>query len=64
MIESILGDNIVHRIDIHFDFDSTKDIDTFIGRTAHINLLTLECYMKLINEAIPSLFDLTQLWAN
>ena len=40
MIESILGDQIVHRIDIHFNIDSTKDVDSFIGRAAHINLLT------------------------
>jgi hypothetical protein len=40
MIDSILGDQIVHRIDIHFDIETTKDMDSFIGRTAHINLLT------------------------
>lgn len=61
MIESILGHNIVHRIDIHFDFDQQKDIDTFIGRTAHINLLTQECFMKLISETIPNLFNLAEL---
>jgi hypothetical protein len=40
MVENILGDQIVHRIDIHFDIETTKDIDSFIGRAAHINLLT------------------------
>jgi hypothetical protein len=57
MVDSILGENIVHRIDIHFDIE-TKDIDSFIGRAAHINLLTQECIFKLINEAIPTLFDI------
>lgn len=59
MIDSILGDSIVHRIDIHFDISSTKDINSFIGRTAHINLLTQECIMKLITNAIPNFLDLT-----
>jgi len=40
MIDSILSDQIVHRIDVHFDIDSTEDVNSFIGRTAHINLLT------------------------
>jgi len=40
MVDNILGEKIVHRVDIHFDIDSTKDLDSFIGRTAHINLLT------------------------
>jgi hypothetical protein len=58
MIDSILGDKIVHRIDIHFNIDSTKDVDSFIGRAAHINLLTQDCILKLINEAVPDLFDI------
>lgn len=58
MIDSILGDSIVHRVDIHFDIDSTKDIDSFIGRAAHIHLLTQECIMKLLRSAVPNLFDL------
>lgn len=49
MIDSIIGDNIIHRIDINFDINSTKNIDSFIGRAAHINLLTQECILKLIN---------------
>lgn len=61
MVDSILGNQIVHRIDIHFDLETTKDIDSFIGRAAHINLLTQECILKLINEAIPNLFDFKQL---
>lgn len=60
MIENILGDQIVHRIDVHFDID-TKDMDSFIGRTAHINLLTHECLFKLITEAIPNLLDIRQI---
>lgn len=58
MIDSIIGDNIIHRIDINFDINSTKNIDSFIGRTAHINLLTQECILKLINESVPNLFDI------
>ena len=57
MTDSILGDQIVHRIDVHFDISSTEDMNSFIGRTAHINMLTHECLFKLINEAIPTLFD-------
>lgn len=49
MVNSILGDKIVHRIDIHFNIDSTKDVDSFIGRAAHINLLTQDCILKLAN---------------
>ena len=49
MVESIVGEKPVHRIDVHFDIDSTKDIDSFIGREAHIHLLTQECILKLIN---------------
>ena len=40
MTDSILGDQIVHRIDVHFDISSTEDMNSFIGRTAHINMLT------------------------
>ena len=58
MIDSILGDQVVHRIDVHFDISSTEDMNSFIGRTAHINLLTHECLFKLIHEAVPSLFDI------
>lgn len=61
MIEAILGDKIVHRVDVHFDIDSTKDIDSFIGRAAHIHLLTQECIFKLINEAVPNLLDIREL---
>lgn len=61
MVDSIVGDKIVHRVDVHFDIDSTKDIDSFIGRAAHIHLLTQECIFKLINEAVPSLFDIREL---
>ena len=49
MIENILGDQIVHRIDIHFDIETTKDLNSFIGRTAHINLLTQETILKLVS---------------
>jgi NADH:ubiquinone oxidoreductase subunit F (NADH-binding) len=58
MADSIVGEKVVHRIDVHFDIDSTKDIDSFIGRAAHIHLLTQECILKLLNEAVPNLFDI------
>jgi hypothetical protein len=61
MIENIIGDQIVHRVDIDFDIPTTKDLDSFIGRTAHINLLTQDSIMKLINYGAPNLFDLRQL---
>ena len=50
----------MHRVDIHFDLNSTKDLNSFIGRTAHINLLTQECIMKLLNMAVPGLFRVEQ----
>ena len=56
-MNNILGEQIVHRIDILFDINTTEDMNSFIGRTAHINMLTHECLFKLINEAVPTLFD-------
>ena len=60
MVDSIIGGGAVHRVDIHFDLNSTKDLNSFIGRTAHINLLTQECIMKLLNMAVPGLFRVEQ----
>lgn len=57
MAENIVGDNTVHRIDINFSCKK-NDIDGFIGRKAHINFITNETIMKLINKVIPKLFDL------
>jgi len=51
----------VHRIDIHFGISTTKNINSFIGRTAHINLLTQESILKLVNEAIPNLFEFAEI---
>ena len=39
MAENIIGDSTVHRIDINFSVKK-NDIDGFIGRKAHINLIT------------------------
>ena len=61
MVEGIIGTGAVHRVDIHFDLSPTKDLNNFIGRTAHINLLTQECIMRLLNRAVPSLFQIGQL---
>jgi hypothetical protein len=58
MIDNILGENIVHRIDLYFGISSTKDLNSFIGRAAHINLLTEDTLMKLITSGFSNLFDI------
>ena len=58
MVDSIIGEGVVHRVDIHFDLSPTKDLNSFIGRTAHINMLTQECIMRLLIQAMPSLFQI------
>lgn len=61
METNILGDNIygatVHRLDINFNV-KTNTLDSFIGRTAHINLIIKENFFKTIYLTIPKLFDL------
>lgn len=37
MIENIIGDGVIHRIDINFCIHKT-DIESFIGKKAHIKL--------------------------
>lgn len=39
MAENIVGDKTVHRIDVNFCVKK-NDLDGFIGRKAHINLIT------------------------
>lgn len=47
----------MHRIDVNFSVKK-NDIDGFIGRKAHINLISNDSILKLINTVIPKLFDL------
>ena len=58
---SILGNSLfkatVHRLDINFNV-KTNDLDSFIGRTAHINLIIKDELFKTLNSTIPKLFDL------
>lgn len=60
MAENIIGDLAVHRLDINFSVKK-NDIDGFIGRKAHINFITNDTIMKLINKVIPKLFDLREI---
>ena len=60
MVNNILGENTVHRIDVNFACGK-GDIDGFIGRKAHINLIVNETIFKLINEVIPDLFDIRKI---
>lgn len=57
MADNILGDANVHRIDINFACEKS-DLDGFIGRKAHINLIINESILKHINSVIPNLFDI------
>ena len=57
MASNILGDQTVHRIDVNFAVEK-NDLDGFIGRKAHINLIVNDSIFKLINAVIPKLFDL------
>lgn len=63
MEENIMGNNIygasVHRIDINFNV-KTKDLDSFIGRKAHIELIIREKLFKNLGMTIPELFQLTE----
>ena len=63
MEQSILGNSLfkatVHRLDINFNV-KTNDLDSFIGRTAHINLIIKDELFKTLNSTIPKLFDLLE----
>lgn len=59
MVENILGDRPVHRLDVNFEVRD-KTIDSFIGRTAHINLIIQESLFRIINATLPDLFDITK----
>ena len=60
MVENILGDSTVHRIDVNFSVKK-NNIDGIIGRKAHINLITEDSSFKLINSVITGLFDLREM---
>ena len=51
MVENILGNNIygatINRLDINFNVRE-KSLDSFIGRTAHINYLTDTNFIGLL----------------
>ena len=57
MVENIVGDSTVHRIDVNFSVKK-NDIDGIIGRKAHINLICNDSILKLINTVLPKIFDL------
>lgn len=61
MESNILGGNVfgasVHRLDVNFNV-KTNDLDSFIGRTAHINLIIRENLFKMLGITIPDLFNL------
>lgn len=57
MVSSILGNQPIHRIDVNFNV-KTKNLDSFIGRTAHINLIVQQSLFKIIKSTIPDLFNL------
>ena len=63
MERNIMGDNVygasVHRLDVNFNV-KTKDLDSFIGRKAHINLIVRENLFKTLGITLPSLFQLTE----
>lgn len=59
MASNILGDQPIHRIDVNFNVQ-TKNLDSFIGRTAHINLIIQQSLFKIVNSTLPELFDITK----
>jgi hypothetical protein len=63
MCDNLLSNNVygasVHRLDVNFNV-KTNNLDSFIGRTAHINLIIRENLFKTVSMTIPKLFDLTE----
>ena len=57
MVENILGESTVHRIDVNFSVRK-NDLDGMIGRKAHINLICNDSILKLVNAVLPKIFDL------
>lgn len=50
---------MIHRLDINFNVKG-NNIDSLIGRAAHINLIIQDTLFDLINITIPSLFSLKE----
>lgn len=61
MVANILAKQEIHRIDVNFNV-KTKNLDSFIGRTAHINLIIQESLFKIIVNTMPNLFDVSYFW--
>lgn len=52
-------DTTVHRLDVNFNV-KRNDIDSLIGRAAHINLIIQESLFDVINTTLPDLFNLKE----
>lgn len=66
MVNNILGllhginkQTTIHRLDINFNVKG-NNIDSLIGRAAHINLIIQETFFDVINTCIPQLFNLKE----
>ena len=63
MCQNIIGNNVfgatINRVDVNFNVRS-KNLDSFIGRTAHINLMVRENLFKTLGMTISQLFQLTE----
>lgn len=66
MVQNILGlengkntDTVIHRLDINFNVKG-NNIDSLIGRAAHINLIVQDTLFDLVNITVPQLFSLKE----
>ncbi len=66
MVLNILGlehgknnDTTLHRLDINFNVKG-NNIDSLIGRAAHINLIIQDSLFDVINNTLPQLFQLKE----
>ncbi len=66
MVQNILGldhgknkDTTIHRLDINFNVKG-GNIDSLIGRAAHINLIIQDSLFDVINATLPQLFSLKE----
>jgi hypothetical protein len=66
MVQNILGlehgknyDTTIHRLDVNFNVQG-NNIDSLIGRAAHINLIIQDSLFDVINTTLPKLFDLKE----
>lgn len=49
----------MHRLDINFNVKG-NNIDSLIGRAAHINLIIQDSLFDMINATLPMLFNLQE----